>query len=151
MALYIAPIVTAVQGILTNYMPALLEGTGFGPFMCIGQEFTWIMNNPPEAWVMGVRTQIDDSGNSLYEQHDITIKFGVIASDPGDIPASAFVYMKAISDAIAAAQPADWAPGPIPNHAHVVAHDYGPLFVFKSGGLARFPEAHLEVEVNEIG
>lgn len=138
-----------VVNILTTYMPAALEDTGYPPFVDIGTLFTGVMDNPPEAWVDGVRTRIDDEGNSLAELHSITIKFGVTATDPSDIAAAVVAYMKAITDAIAAAQPADW--GVItPNHAHVFEHDYGPLFV-KGSILARFPECHLEVEVNEVG
>lgn len=149
MPLYISPVVAAVVNILTTYMPAALTDTGYGPFVAIGKLFTGVMDNPPEAWVDGVRTQIDDSGNSLAERHDITIKFGVTATDPDDIQAAAVVYMKAIADAIDAAQPADWGTV-IPNRARVIEHDYGPLFV-KGNVLARFPEAHLEIEVNELG
>jgi hypothetical protein len=149
MALYIAPIVTAVVGILTKYMPYALTGTGFGPFTGIGKLFTGVMANPPEAWVDGVRTQIDDSGNTLAERHEITIKFAVTAAEPDDIQAAAVVYMKAIADAFDAAQPSDW--GVVqPNRARMVEHDYGPLFVH-GNVLARFPEAHLEIEVNEPG
>jgi hypothetical protein len=149
MPFYIAPIVTALQGILASYMPDALEGSGLPAFLQVGAVFTGIMNNPPEAWVMGVRTQIDDAGNSLFQKHLVTVKFGVTASDPDNLWTAAAVYAKAISDAIAAAQPADWGVV-VPNHATVIEHDYGPVFQ-KDGVLARFPECHVEVEVNELG
>jgi len=149
MAFYIAPIVTAVQGILAKYTPAALESSGYGPFVEIGSLFTGVMDNPPEAWVMGMRSDLDDSGNSLFEKHLVTVKFGVTASDPDDLWTAAAAYMKAVSDAMAAAQPSDWGTV-IPNHAHVFGHDYGPVFQ-KGGVLARFPECHVEIEVNELG
>jgi hypothetical protein len=150
MAVYIAPIVAAVQGILTEDMPALLESTGYGPFLDIGTVFTGVMDNPPEAWVMGMRTQIDDEGNTYYERHLVTVKFGVTATDPDDLASAAAAYMKAITDAVNGASPSDWteAGAPVPNAAHVVEHDYGPVFQ-KGEVLARFPECHIEIEVNE--
>jgi hypothetical protein len=149
MPLYISPIVAAVQGILTKYIAQVLDNSGYPPFVSVGTLFTWVMNNPPQAWVDGVKTQLDDSGNSILERHLITIKFGVTGTDPDDIAASAKVYMKAICDAIALATPQDWGEI-VPNRAFVVEHDYGPLWV-KESVLSRFPEAHLEVEVNEVG
>jgi hypothetical protein len=149
MALYIAPIVAAVQGILAKYLALALEPTEYPAFLDIGSVFTGVMDNPPEAWVMGSRTQIDDEGNSLAEKHLVTVKFGVTASDPDDLWTAAAAYMKAISDAMAMAQANDWG-AVIPNHAHVFEHDYGPVFQ-KGGVLARFPECHIEIEVNEIG
>jgi len=151
MPLYIAPIVAGIQAILAKYMPDLLaaQGAGYPAFTEIGAEFTGIMPNPPQAWVMPVRTSIDDSGNSLFEAHKVTAKFVVTASDPEHIPPMAMAYMQAITDAIDMAAPSDWG-GVIPNHVHVYEHDYGALYE-RGGVMARFPEAHIEIEVNELG
>lgn len=150
MAKYITPVVAALQAILAQYMPGALDGSGYVPFVDIGEVFTGVMDNAPEAWVMGVRSQMDDEGNVWNEKHTVTVKFGVTATDPDDLGQAARVYMKAITDAVNSAAPADWtaAGGSVPNRVLVYEHDYGPVFE-KGGVLARFPEAHIDVEVYE--
>ena len=151
MALYIAPIIAAIQGILAKYIPDLMAtgNTGYPSFMEIGSEFTGIAPNPPQAWVMPVRTSIDDEPNYLAEKHEVSVRFAVIASDPEEIVAAAMVYMKAISDAMAMAQPSDWE-AVVPTHTHIFEHDYGPLYE-RAGVMMRFPECHIEIEVAEVG
>ncbi|MDE2097864.1 MAG: hypothetical protein KGL39_11495 [Patescibacteria group bacterium] len=148
MAFYIAPIVAAVIGILQKYTPDALSGAGVPSFTGFGMLFTGTTMNPPEAWVMPVRTPIEDDEHTYAETHIITIKFSVTGTEPDQIATAAMVYMKAISDALQAAQPSDWG-AVIPLHTHVFEHDYGPTFS-KDGVTAKFPEAHVQVEVQEV-
>jgi len=147
-ALFIAPIIAGVQAILAKYMPGLLAGSGFVPFTGYAKTFVGQTVNPPECWVMPVRTPIDDEGNTYKETHLVTIKFSITGSEPDDLDDAAMAYCAAIHNAIEAAQPADWG-AVIPLHAHVFEHDYGPVYQ-RDGVTAKFPEVHLEVEVQEV-
>ncbi len=144
---YIAPMVDGVISILNKLMPTTLP-TGYAPFQQIDIEFTGIAPNPPQAWVMPVRTSMDDDGTSTKEVHLLTVRFAVAAADPDELATAAMVYMKAISDALNAAQSSNW--GTVaPFRIFVYQHDYGPLFQ-KDGVMMRFPELHLQLDVEEV-
>lgn len=145
---YIKPFIDSLIAILDSYMPQMLSGTGCQPFLEIGKNWTGVMDNPPEAWVMPVRTVIDDEGNNWQEKHEITIKFGITGSEADDLVDMATTYFAAITQAINSATASDWV-GPKPQRVIVFEHDYGP--VYQAGGvLARFPEAHVGIEVTEV-
>lgn len=146
---YITPIVASLVAILAEYTPALLEGSGYGPFVDSNLTFTGVIGNPPAVWVMPVKSLIDDEGTTQKEKHTITVKFAVTSSEPDDLTNAAMAYMVAISNAIDSAQITDWQGGIIPLRVLVFEHDYGPLFE-RDGKLARFPEAHVLVEVEEL-
>ena len=149
LANYIDPVLDAVIAVLQNYTPGLLAAncTPRAPFNSIGREFVGIMPSPPQAWVMPVRTEIRDQENTLPQQSVVTVKIGIVGAEPETLVDMALDYVRAVSNAVLMADPAnDWGPNIIRVHPQV--QDYGPLYE-RGTTFARFPEVHLVVTHEE--
>jgi len=154
MADYIGPVLDAVIAVLQKYTPDLLTAlsdsndTPRAPFTLIGREFIGILPSPPQAWVMPVRTEIRDQENTLPQQSVVTVKIGIVGGEPEAMVDMALDYVRAVSDAVLMADPAnDWGANIIRVHPQV--HDYGPLYE-RGTTFARFPEVHLVVTHEEL-
>ncbi len=150
MAEYIKPVIDAVLAALEARVPAALP-TDREPIVEYGRQFTGIIANMPALYVMPRRTLFDPDAQGIENMaHELQITLAVSGSQPGDVTDAAMAYVKAVHDAIKAADAAReiTVTGGQVNRVFVVSHDYGPLFE-KGGGLARFPEIDLLVEVAE--
>jgi hypothetical protein len=151
MADFIAPVIDRVLAVLEKYMPATLP-VDREPVVEFGRQFTGVVANMPSLFVMPVRTAFDADAQYLHEAHQVQIKLAVSGSQPGAVTEAAMAYVRAVDLAIAAAEAAgefaDAVTGGQVLRVFVAGHDYGPLFE-GHGGLARFPEIELIVEVAE--
>lgn len=136
---------------LEKYMPATLPAD-LEPVVEFGRQFTGVVGNMPSLYVMPVVTAFDPDAQYLDQTHQIQIKLAVSGSAPGDVTAAAMAYVRAVDLAIAQADAAgefaDAVTGGEVKRVFVSRHDYGPLFE-GHGGMARFPEIDLLVEVAE--
>jgi hypothetical protein len=148
---FIEPIVENVIAVLETRTPELLEG--LDPFVQFGKQFTGVAVNFPAVWVMPVRTVLDPEQQHLRHQaHQLTVKFGVSASDPDQVTTLAMRYMELIDQALLASDGgSDWdgvlQAGSV-LRVFVQGHDYGPLYE-RGGIMSRFPELDLVVETSE--
>jgi hypothetical protein len=149
MAELITPVVEKVIAVLKERTPSALGARE--SFVDYGKEFTGVVANFPSVWVMPVRTSFDAELDGRRQAHQVKVTMAVTGSEPDEVTDAAMAYMKAVDTAIAASWPADWV-GAVSGgqvlRVFVEGHDYGPLFG-KEGGLARFPELDLVVEVME--
>ena len=150
MAEYIKAAIDAVLAALAKRMPAALP-VDREPIVEYGRQFTGIVANMPALYVMPRRTLFDADAQGVENMaHELQITLAVSGSEPGDVTDAAMIYVRAVHQAIAAADAAReiTVEGGQVGRVFVVSHDYGPLFE-KGGGLARFPEIDLLVEVAE--
>jgi len=146
MAKFIGPVVDDLVAILKKYTPQTLGG--LEPFVDFGKAFTGVVPNFPATWVMPVRTLFDPEGSLVGEQHQLVVKYGVSGSEPDALEVAGVRYMKALDDAIGLAVPGDWQV--TPKNVFITEHDYGSLFSHAGGLMAKFPEMHVLVEIEEL-
>jgi len=147
---YIKPVIDAVLTALEKRVPAALP-VDREPIREYGRQFSGIVANMPALYVMPRRTLFDPDAQGVENMaHELQITLAVSGTEPGDVTDAAMVYVRAVHQAIAAADAAReiTVMGGQVNRVYVVGHDYGPLFA-KGGGMARFPEIDLTVEVAE--
>jgi hypothetical protein len=150
MADYIRPVLAAIASVLQKYTPGLLAQMTppRGPFLDYLRAFTGQVKNPPSVWVMPGQTQLAEEGTTLSQQSLVTVKIGVLGSEPEDVMDAAQDYVRAVSDAILMADPAnDWGANILKVFPQV--HHYGPLFE-QGRTFARFPEVHLSVSHEDV-
>ena len=145
MADFAAPIVEWLVSVVAAADAGDLDG-----FAEVKKSWTGIALNWPPASVYPRNSSFDpEIMNASHSMNQITVKFGVRGTDPDQVTADAMAYMKAIDDAIYAAVGGDAMPRQV-SRVFVAQHDYGPLYgEVKGGGMFRFPEMHLLVEVFE--
>lgn len=117
-------------------------------FRDVGQAWTGNPPNFPCCFVRPERTLFDpDQQQARSQVHHFTVKIGVLGGDPEDVIADSLAMVKAVDEALTASDPAQW---PSVRWLWIAGHHYGPLFERAGGGISRFPEIDLLVEVTEL-
>src|SRR5258707_12718194 len=106
---YIKVAVANVISVLAKYLPPLLAEEDLPMFTSIGKVCRFMLPNPPQAWVMPVRTNLDPEGQFESEAHTLTIRMGLAgASEPDNLYDLAVTYATAVTRAIRAATADEW-------------------------------------------
>lgn len=134
-----------VQGALMQATPALLESLNLAPFTAVDRVFVGQAPNPPQCWVMPVRTVFADEGSNVEEASSLVVTAAVSGGDPEALGAAAISYVWAIDEAIR--QWAAWDARVM--RVFIQEHDYGKLYA-KGGAFTRFPDVHVLVEMQEV-
>jgi hypothetical protein len=149
---YIKPIIDKVLAVLEARTPALLDAVPLERFQAFGRLFTGVEENFPALEVMPVRTEFDPECQGYeHEAHQVQIKLAIMGAEPDQVTDAAMAYVKAVTAALAASWPGDWADlisGGQIQRLFVRAHDYGPLFA-REAVLARWPVIDLIIEAVE--
>lgn len=146
MAELIKPVMECFEALLrTMQMPQ-----GLQDFQLVGKAWNGLLVNPPSAWVMPGRTSFPNQGEGTTRSqiHAITIRLGLVHSEPDPLVDLALAYVKAVDDAIDGMVDTDW-PDYV-KYAMVSEHDYGSMWTRGQGSVAMWPDIHCLVEVEEL-
>lgn len=103
---------------------------------------------PPEAEVIPSRTVFTDEGSvngSRPQAHYVTVRLGLVGSEPGQLTRDVIAYVRAVDLAISEYD--GWPDARL--QVFVVSHDYGVMFK-GDGGVAYFPELQVQISAEEL-
>jgi len=121
-------------------------------FSEFGKLFSGAAINVDAIWVMPERTSFAEEGSTLDQVHEITVKFGIEATELDDVAHGAMARMREAHKAIEASWPGDWQEvlkGGQVSRIWIRQHNYGPTYA-NDGRMAKFPELSLVVETKEL-
>jgi hypothetical protein len=153
---YISLAVREVQRAIREGTPALLGATELPELTSVERIFTGMAKNPPQAWVMPMRSQFGAEGSLINQVHQLTVKIAVTGGEPELVGEAALRYVWAVDEAIRGwglptmtigGQPTAWDARVM--RVFVTEHDYGPVWE-KDRTFARLPELHLAVQMSEV-
>jgi len=142
-----------IQPILDGFI-SLLQNLQFAsdpPLAEVKYSWTGQLINPPTASVLAGRTLFPahGEGNLRSMIHQITIRLGIVGSDPEELTQRVMRYVQAVDAAIQALPNTVWGNTIRVTYVYIAEHDYGRMWT--SGATVAFwPDIHLAVEVEEI-
>jgi hypothetical protein len=145
MADYLAAAVKAIDGVLQERTPALLQKRNRQPFAEFLHADTGVMLNPPTCWVTPLHNSISDEGQGLQQVGTVMVIMGIAGTDPENLVNTAMDYVGAVTDAI---ESADGSWGNNIRHVHPGEQDYSARFR-RGEGFVIFPTVLLTVEATE--
>lgn len=118
------------------------------PFGRVELGSTVTLISPPEASVIPLQTAFPDGGasnGSRVQEHFITVRLGLVGSDPEQLTRDALAYVRAVDAAISSYT--DWPDSRL--NVFVASHNYGVMFK-GDRGVAYWPELQVQVSAEEL-